>query len=170
MPSTITFSTNDYDGEAGSHSITADTLTAANFSGLALQIDEYEGAMLAIQRGVLTTRQTANLRRVESSVTRSTDPEAQREAKWLVTYEDASPTLGAGVANPGYRKVYSTEVPCADLSLRASNNDVVYQNFGTPIVDDPLFTTYVAAFEVLVKSPTGGSVVVRTIRAVGRNS
>jgi len=76
---------------------------------------------------------------------------AQRENKWLVTYEDTTS-----------HKLYKMEVPCADLSILATNSDEI--NYS-----DVLVTAFIVAFEAFVVSPTGGATNVLTIKFVGRN-
>jgi len=79
------------------------------------------------------------------------DVEAQREKKWLVTYEDTTS-----------HKLYKQEIPTADLALLGTNTDEI--NYS-----DALVTAFIEAFELFVQSPTGGASNVLTIKFVGRN-
>ena len=121
------------------------------------------------------TRMVAFQQKKLSDITRgtnnpSTDPEAQREEKWYITFEDVTEWLDDPVntiPNPGFRKIYGTEIPMADLSLRDNNSEVVYTQAGGGV--DPLFDTFVTAFNNAARSVNGGNVVVVKIHSVGRN-
>lgn len=99
------------------------------------------------------------------------NPEAQREEKWLCTYEDVSeyldPPLNT-VPNPGYHKIFNLELPEADLSLRTGNHDIVFSKGSVP--DNAAFTTLETEFNDVVRSPYGGNASLLEVRAVGRNT
>ena len=87
------------------------------------------------------------------AATPASSVQAQREKKWLITYEDTTSHV-----------VYRSELPCADLTLLATNSDEINYAEITGVV-----TVFISAFEEFVKSPTGGSTNVLTIKFVGRN-
>lgn len=100
----------------------------------------------------------------------STNPESNREEKWLVSYTDTQQWLDAPtntIANPGYGKKFNVEIPCADLSLRVGNSELVYNNGSVGVTD---IDSWVTQFETVARSPYGGTVSVTTIASVGRNS
>lgn len=80
-----------------------------------------------------------------------TDPSFQRELKWLVIYEDTTS-----------HELYKALVPCPVLTLLGDHTDEI--NYS-----DSQVTAFIVAFEEFVKSPTGGSSNVLTIKLVGRN-
>lgn len=83
--------------------------------------------------------------------TKPGDNEAQREKKWLVTYED----------NVTF-KHYTSELPCADLSLLSGDGEKADMT-------DAAVIAFVTAFEGYVLSPADNAVSVIEIRYVGRN-
>lgn len=83
---------------------------------------------------------------------KATDPLAQREIKWFVSYLDAT-------AN----KFGSFEIPCADLTLLANNTDKMDLSSGAGL-------TLVTQIESFVKSQDGNAVVVQSITFVGRRT
>lgn len=99
----------------------------------------------------------------------STNPLCQRENKWLVTYEDITEFLDAGntIPNPGYRKLFSLEVPCADLSIREDNSEVIYTEAGGGVNAD--VANFVTSLEAAARSPYTGAINVLQIHSVGRN-
>lgn len=172
MATKHSYTVQDYDGEKSN----------MQFNGLAILAD---GSNLAAQQtlwnvlfaAIQGITRIANFdSEITSLITRggqspNIDPEAQREEKWLVTYEDVTAYLDAPlntVPNPGYHKIFNQEIPVGDLSLRENNSEIVYSVAGGGV--DPLFDTFVGAFEAVVVSPYGGEADVIEIRSVGRNT
>lgn len=123
-----------------------------------------------IIRGELVNEVNATSTQHASSATRSSDPEANRQSKWLVTYEDTTQWLDAPtntIPNPNYLKLFQTELPTANLVLRSNNSDVVYVPNGAG--NEPLFEAFVTAFEAVVRSPSGGATRVLQMKDVGRS-
>lgn len=172
MPySTASITIADYNGEQSTMNVSCEVIAddGSNFAALNTAFDTLETAIQGITRGLRTRKQVNYVKRLGNG--RATDPEAQREEKWLVTYEDISAYLDSPantLPNPGQFKLYNAEIPCADLSLRVGNSELLYPYPGgaapTPLTD------FISAFQAFVKSPTGGSVVIKEIRAVGRNT
>lgn len=84
-----------------------------------------------------------------------TDPNAQRERKWLVQYE--------GVTS---HSIYTVTIPTADIAGT---------NFLIPGTDEANLATteiaaFITAFEALCRTPEGENVNVLNIYAVGRNN
>lgn len=84
-----------------------------------------------------------------------TDPNAQRERKWLVQYE--------GVTT---HSIYTVSIPTANIAGT---------NFLVPGTDEANLSTteiaaWITAFEALCRSPEGENVNVLNIYAVGRNN
>lgn len=107
-----------------------------------------------------------------SSAARPTDENSNRANKWLVTYEDITQWLNPptnDIPNPNYLKVFNFEIPMADLSLRVNNSDVVFTRAGIGTINPPVFDDLVTRLELLVKSPSGGSIRVHQIRLETRS-
>jgi hypothetical protein len=125
-------------------------------------------AIANVTRGTLVNEINATSTQHASSATRASDPEANRQSKWLITYEDTMQWIEQDVyPNPNYLKLFQTELPCANLVLRSNNSDVVYVPNGAG--NEPLFEALVTQFELVVRSPSGGSVRVLQIKDVGRS-
>lgn len=90
---------------------------------------------------------------------------AQRELKWLITYQDVSQYLDPptnSVLNPYYGRYFTHELPTANNGLLAAGTDIL------PLTDAAA-TAFIAAMQADAKSPVGGTIVISEIRLVGRN-
>lgn len=158
-----TFTIEDYNGENSNFRMNVGPLTAANFTAVRAGLDAVKAALVsdAIILGEL--RKTT----ISEQFAESADPVAsvfaQRESKYLVTYRDVTQFLdGANtINNVGFGNLYSVEIPTANLALLQANEDTI---------DLADIATFVAAFEAVQNSPTGGNETeVVSIRHVGRN-
>ncbi len=91
---------------------------------------------------------------------------AQRELKWVVTYEDTTEFLDSPadtVPNPGFGKLYNFEIGTANAAALEPGTDIL----------SPSSPEYAAINNfigsVSLQSPTGGSASLRRVRLVGRN-
>lgn len=156
----------DYDGEKSAVSFNTGAVTAVSLPGLLTQFGALRSALEGITLGTVT-EEAQYVFKTRLANTPPTDKFAQRENKWLVVYEDATPFFDApvnAIPNAGYRKVFTMEIPTADLSLlpddpQGSELDLA----GTEAA------AFVTAFEAIARSPYGGNVNVLKIQAVGRN-
>lgn len=158
-----TFTFEDYNRETSSFQINVGPLTALNFTATRDAIDDLKNTLGGITRGA--HRKTVINEQFTESVAAVTDQQAQREAKWLVTYRDNDQFLDVGntINNTGFGNLYSIEIPTADLSLLDNNSDELDLTV-TAVAD------FITAFEAIQKSPTGGSdCQVVSIRHVGRS-
>ncbi len=161
----------DYDREASGFSF-----TIPNVGGVVplaptyILFDNLRASLPAITRGLLVSQKVSINDQYASSAAAATDPNANREEKWLVTWEDTSPFLDIlnTVQNSNYLKIFNTEIPTADLSLRVNNQAIVWTEGGVNNV--AVFDPFVAAFEALGRSPSGGAINVLKIEDVSRNS
>lgn len=140
----------DYDSEVSSFQVGVAALTSANFTAQETAMDALRDAAAAITLG--NTSQTVYANVDKLSITPASDQTAQRELKWLVSYHDTT-SLNR----------FSCELPTADPD-QLDPNDRAHAEIG----DGGLVDAFVAAFEAVVKSPDGGSVVVDEITLVGR--
>lgn len=146
-----TFTYTDYGGEKSAVRVRGVALTAANFDAQVLASVAVQDAIAAMALGVKGKVVYANENDI--SAAKASDPFAQRETKWLVSYHDN--TTG---------DKYTLEIPCADISLLSQDTGDIL----------PLTVTeaaaFVSAFESFAKSKNGNTVVVDQILHVGRNT
>lgn len=143
----------DHTGERSSMQFNFGAITPTSLAGFLSQFGDLRNATNAITLGTLVADQWVGDRTVYSN-TRPTDPNAQRERKFLVIYEDTV-TLAR----------YRIEIPTADYSLVTfgpNGDDIILPTSG-PV------KTWIDAFEALCRSPEGNPVNVIAMKGVGRN-
>lgn len=170
MPSTATFTIEDYSHETSTTTINVQDITTLNYGDVSTAVSGVENAIEDITLGVL--RRTSLNKSYVGSAAAVTEEHAQREMKWLVVYRDVLPFLDAGglVSNPGYLKTFSFEVPCPDTALLIEGTDKAD-------LASTEMAAFVAAVEASVRSPyntysvivAGPFVEVIDITLVGRN-
>lgn len=166
----------DYDGETGRCSWGMVPVTDAASAELVRVNSEIVANSLAtLTRGVRLSHQFTSVVPVAPPQSTAPDPNAQREEKWLMVYYDNTQFSDAPadtIPNPGYLKVFSLEIPVANLEIRENNSDTIYKG-GAPTVsangNDLLVQDVVDLFELHARSPYNGEVVVLEIRDVSRN-
>lgn len=158
------FSFLDHDGERANTSFYTGNITATSLPGTLTDFGNLRTAVSGIIVGTVAS-ETLKVFETKLANTLPSSPQAQRESKWLVVYEDDQaffdPPVNA-IPNEGYRKVFTVEIPTADLSQLITNTDKLDISVGTP------GETFVNAFEQIARSPYGGTVNVLEIRHVGR--
>ena len=159
---------NEYSREGSGFSVAITELVAANIAAQTTLITNLRSALGNIILGVVAdqtvTSSTANISNLLAA-----SVNAQRERKWLVQYEDSTQWADApdnSIANPGYHKKFTAEIPTADLSLLLTRSDTV--DAADPDLGTEL-AAFITAFEALVRSPYNGAVNVLQFTAVGRN-
>lgn len=158
-----TFTIQDFDAENSTMSINIGPLTAANFTAKRDAVDDLKVALDGIIAGEI--RKTSLTEQFSESAAAVTDPQAQREAKWLAVLRDVTQFLDVGntINNVGFGSLFTVEIPTALLSLLSGNSGVL--DLAVPAV-----AAVVTALEAVANSPTGGNQVdVVEIRNVGRN-
>jgi len=147
---TLTFT--DYSAENSTVTYQAAALTAANFDAQATLAGALSVATNALSIGHLSKRTIAQDPIEDYAV--ATDVYAQRELKWLVSYQ-ANTSL----------KTFQVEIPCANLT----DNLVP----GTDLADitSTSWDNFITAFEAYAKSPDNPAEAVTFLsaRLVGRN-
>lgn len=151
---------NDHDNERAGSTILWSPVDETNFVAAFANMQILQARIDALTLGTLAERAVTFRTRLSNAP--ATNPNAQRETKWLVTYEDITPELAQNVQNPGFGKVFTLEIPCADLSLLQPNNDEIDYT-------STAFTNFKSTFEQHARSPYGGQVRILTMRHVGRN-
>lgn len=165
MANNATFIIGEYDpSELSSMGINPGPVTSVNFDAKRDALDDLKVVWGNISLGVV--RKINLTISTTESVAEVTDQNAQRERKWLVTYRDNTEFLDVAdtIENPGYGKLFNTEVPCAKLSLLDQKSD----DLDISIV---AVAAWITAFEAVQNSPTGGNEIeVISIKHVGRST
>ena len=164
MPqNTATFTIQEHNPkEPSSFSVNIGPLTAANFTAKRAAISALEAAAQAVIIGVLSkTSISENF----SNYPGTAPSTAQRGLKWLITYKDITQFLDVAntINNVGFGNTYTKEIPTANLGLVTNVDEYV------DITDAP-WDDFVAAFEAVENSPTGGNEVqILSIQLVNRS-
>jgi len=142
----------DYSNEKSSFGVTSITANAGN---LAAQQTAYAALFAAVEDLTIgeATKQIMSLNIYDTPAI-PTNPFAQREMKWLVTYVgDAS------------GKLFTIEIAAPDIT------DNVLPNTDTADLTSTDWAAFVTAFEAYVRSPDNGTETVTVLKAklVGRN-
>lgn len=142
----------DYSKETSRLRLFVTTITAANqVAQVALHTTLFD-ALDDLTLGLEQKRETI-LSQSVVNVTPATSPLAQRENKWLLKYHNGTT-----------RKNFTTELPCADLTLLDPNNTDFIDKTGAEWI------ALKSAFEAVVVDPDdGGAVVLDDAEFVGRN-
>lgn len=153
----------DYDGEQSNTSFYTGDITAVSLPGTLTEFGDLRTAIEGVILGTVS-KEALKVFETKLSNTLPSDKAAQRESKWLVVYEDITryfdPPVNA-IPNAGYKRVFTLEIPTADLSLLDANSDKMVITAGAG-------QTFVSAFETIARSPYGGTVNVLEVRHVGR--
>lgn len=162
----------DFDGEKSSYGYHAIDMNpdGSNWAAMLAGLTEWANLWSVIQRVDNFNRRGFTLSEVITSVP-STDPESERETKWLITYQDITQYFDDPTnlyENTGFGKVFTLEIPCADLSIRLANSDEIYTKLGGGVNAD--VTAAVVSTETHARSPYGGEIEVINVRSVGRNT
>lgn len=147
--SSVVFSLLDYSGESSRSKFEITTINAGNLATVVSDLSDLGTAIDGISLMTLATQQTV-LDSLFLSRAKPASVEAQREKKWLIRYEDATT-----------HKIYRNEIPGADLTLLATNSDMADLSLGA-------WTSFIAAFEAVVKSPDGNAVSFLDAQYVGK--
>lgn len=156
MPSRASLSVTDYSREKSSVGFEVVTLTAGNVAAQVTAIDNLRSAFAAICLGNIRSQLIAYKDDLLNNGV-PTDPNAQREEKMLVVYEDITT-----------HKLYRTEWPCVAKELSGTS----LLQPGTDLYDLTVteMAAFQTAFEAVVKAPnTGNSVQIVYAQYVGRN-
>ena len=156
----------DWSRETSSVGVRVGAVTAVSLPGLLSEIDDFREATEALILGEAQSDQLVAFKTNLSNAV-PTDPAAQRENKWLVTYADDTqffdPPINA-IPNEGFGRKFQIEIPTANLST-----DLLLPNSDEADLTATEWVAWVLAFESLARSPHGGVPLVLRVKAVGRN-
>lgn len=146
------FQITDYSNEKSTLQVTSVTANAGNLAAQQTLAAALAGAIEDLTIGELT-KQAMNLVILDTPAI-PTSPYAQREMKWLVSYQ--GDTLG---------KIFTSEIACPDIT------DNVAVNTDIANLESTDWAAFVTAFEAFVRSPDDATETVTVIAAklVGRN-
>lgn len=155
----------DHNREKSTVQFYTGNVTAASLPGLLTQFGALRAAVEGITLGVVS-QESLKVFDTKLANVPPADANAQRERKWLVVYEDVTAFFDDpvnAIPNEGYRKVFTFEIPTAELTgrLLPNSDEADLANAGV--------TAFITAFEAVARSPYGGAVNVLQLRAVGRN-
>lgn len=170
MPSTFSLTINDYDRQTGVVGGNIEQLSGANFGAAVANLDAFRLAVEQVTIGISIKQELSYQEKFQDPRIAAGNDLAQRGNKWRVAYYDDTQYLDAptnAVPNPGFRKPFDIEIPCADLTYRIGNSDQVWA-LGSA-TNDPDMDALVSAFEDLVRSPYTGEAEVTFIEAVTRS-
>lgn len=161
------FTMMDYDREKSSLGFNTAAITGVSLPGTLTQFGALRTAIANITLGNLSA-EALYVNRTKISNVPATDPSAQRERKWLVSYEDTTEYFDApvnAIPNAGYKSLHDMEIPTADFTV-----DNLPNNGDQADLTETGIAAFVTAFEAIARSPYGGAVNVVKITAVGRNT
>lgn len=143
----------DYNSEKASMRLALTDLSAGNVAAQAALLSTLNTAINAVTL-MPEYRTTILFSDINSGVAAPSDPDAQREKKWLARYHDAV-----------NGQKFSVEIPGADLSLLSTAPQTDYMDSSLSA-----FTDLKTAFEAVVKSPNtvANAVVLDSLQYVGR--
>jgi len=157
----------DYSNESSSTSVNVGAVTAVSIAGLLSDIADFITAIDAITVGALKFDQLIAYNTRRTSIP-PTDPQAQRERKWMVLYTDTTAFFDDpvnAIPNAGFGKIFKFEIPTAHFGL----TDVFPLNSDEADLTQTQIAAFVTAFEAMGRSPYGGAVDVLKIVGVGRS-
>jgi len=148
-----TITITDYSQENTSFGFVSSALTAGNIAGQTTALGALATATEALIIGHLSKQQVAQVLVDDYSV--PTNPFAQRELKWLVSYQ----SLTSG-------KLWSLEIGTPDLG-----NDNIIPGTDSADLTSDAWSAWVSAFVSVAKAPDDitDSVIVLGAKLVGRN-
>ncbi len=167
MPGRLGFSLLDYSREKASLSLATGNVTATSLPGLLTEVGALRSAIDGITLGVVSD-ETLSVFNTNLSNSPPTNPLAQIESSWLVTYEDILPFFDDpvnAIPNEGFGRQFTLTIPTADIAAAgrlAANSDFA-------VLTETGMAAFVTAFETTARSPYGGTVNVVSVKFVGRN-
>jgi len=136
--------------KASNTTVHTDDLNAGNIAAQLALADAFEAAIIGASLGTPGTREISAVVE-EVAKTPSTEPAAQRENKWLISFTDNVTGLGG-----------SYTIPCYDPSLLGGDGE-------TMDTTEAAYIALVAASDAYVRSNTGNNTTVTSVRFTARN-
>jgi hypothetical protein len=153
----VIFRIADYDGEVSTATFQTSDLTAANIDGEYTEAVSLQTALDGISLGLVLNREHV-AKSSPQAVGKAASELAQREAKALVSYYDATTFERSRM-----------EIPAIDLSLQLTGHPGYFYDKNYAGDEEAAVTAFVTAFEATVVAAGGNAAVIDTIVHVGRN-
>lgn len=144
----------DYGGEKSSFQIPLLDYNAGNFDANEALVTNLANAIAGLTIG-LEVKQVRSHSSTGTGSGQSSDLNAHRELKWLITFRD-DVTL----------KEYQREIPCPDLTANTLIQDIA----GNANLGNAEWSSFITAFEAAAVSEDGNAVTFVGARYVGRNN
>jgi len=144
----------DYGGEKSSFQLPTLDWSAAAYDANQTLVDALVNAVDALTIG-LEVKQTRTHSDSGAGSGQSSNVNAHRELKWLITFSDDVTGIN-----------YQREIPCPLLSA----NTILQDIGGNANVGDTLWTDFITALEAVGESPVGNAISFVSARYVGRNN
>lgn len=157
----LLFTIRDNNGDLASTGIHTGAVTAVSLPGLLSEVGSLRGAIEGITLGVVA-REALSVFQTTLSGARAASTLAQTEIKWLCRYHDDTAFFDDpvnAIPNAGYGKVFTFQIPTADLSLLAQGEETL--DITTPATPGQIFKSF---FDATARSPYGGVGVLDEIR------
>jgi len=150
MPSSQVFRFRDYGGEKSSFECPGILINAGNYAANEILLQNLSAALDLVTIGVI---EHAIWKTLDDNISSApvTNPFAQRETKWFVTLRGDSSL-----------KLYSREIPTADLALLAPNSE--------EMIEGTQRTQLIDAIEAVFRGDANETATVISIKHVGRNT
>ncbi len=144
----------DYGGEKSAVQLPTIDWTAANFDANTALVNNLANAIAGLTVG-LEVKEVVSHSETGSGSGQSSNVNAHRELKWLITFSD-------DVTGTNYQR----EIPCPLLTA-----DTLLQDIGgNANLGNAAWSSFITAFEAVVESPVGNAVTFISARYVGRNN
>lgn len=167
MPGRLGFSMLDYSREDSAFSVATGEVTAVSLPGLLTEVGALRTAVDGITLGTVM-QEKLSVFDTNLSNTPPTNPLAQVETCWSVTYEDILPFFDDpvnAIPNEGFGKVFHVTIPTADIAAAGR----LAPNSDHAVLTEAGMSAFKTAFEAIARSPYGGTVRVIDVMFEGRN-
>lgn len=165
MPTRAYVTVEDYSQEKSTVSFWVQDMSGLNYDSVAQDVDEVKDAILALTLGAV--RVAGITKEFPESGADVTDPNAQRERKALIVYQDQTQFLDAGntIANPGYLKLFTLELPAAKVE-DGSGTSYLKEDSDEYDLANADIAAFIAVIEANVRSPYNNSAQAPAIKVV----
>lgn len=151
MPTKGTINIEDFDHENSITNVWLNDIgvAGATYDTVTQDLDEIKDAIALLIKGEI--RDAAVRKVFPESAAAVTDPDAQRERKWMVIMKDTTQFLDAlnAVSNTGYNRLFRFEIATADLT----GGKILASSDGHADLTEADWVTAVGSFEANVRSP-----------------
>lgn len=152
MAGELKFTLRDNSAETSRVEIHTGSVDAVSLPGLLTEVGAMRTAIEGLTLGVVAA-EALSVFETKLSALAAASQLAQRGIKWTAGYSDSQQFFDPGVnaiPNAGYQKIFTFQIPTADLSLLASGEEELDLTAGAGLA-------FKTAFENTARSPYGGT-------------